>query len=98
MVGLFVEAEITGRSVADVYKLPRSALRNGDRVLIVDGDSRLRQIGVEVLRTDYDSVYVAAGLEGGEQVCVSPIETFVDGLLVEVVTEDDPEDKLAVNE
>ena len=87
VVGLFVEAEITGRTVNDVYKLPRSALRNGDRVLIVDADDRLRQRQVEVLRTDYDSVYVATGLEAGQRVCVSPIDTFVDGLLVEYVEE-----------
>lgn len=87
VVGLFVEAEITGRTVSDVYRLPRSALRNGDRVLIVDADDRLRQRPVEVLRTDYEYVYVAAGLEAGQRVCVSPIDIFVDGLLVEIVEE-----------
>jgi hypothetical protein len=70
-----------------VYRLPRSALRNGDRVLIVDADDRLRQRPVEVLRTDYEYVYVAAGLEAGQRVCVSPIDIFVDGLLVEIVEE-----------
>jgi RND family efflux transporter MFP subunit len=87
VVGLFVKAEITGRTVNDVYKLPRSALRNGDRVLIVDADDRLRQRQVEVLRTDYDFVYVATGIEAGQRVCISPIDTFVDGLLVESVEE-----------
>ncbi|MGI9290866.1 MAG: efflux RND transporter periplasmic adaptor subunit [Gammaproteobacteria bacterium] len=102
VVGLFVEAEIQGRTVNNVYRLPRSALRNGERVLIVDSESRLRQRSVDVLRTDYDSVYVDAGIEEGDQVCISPMETFVDGLLVEVVGEDaaseQREDKLAVNE
>ncbi len=87
VVGLFVEAEITGRTVSDVYRLPRSALRNGDQVLIVDADNRLRQRPIEVLRTDYDYVYVATGLEGGQRVCVSPIDIFVDGLVVEIVEE-----------
>jgi hypothetical protein len=56
-------------------------------VLIVDADDRLRQRPVEVLRTDYEYVYVAAGLEAGQRVCVSPIDIFVDGLLVEIVEE-----------
>jgi RND family efflux transporter MFP subunit len=87
VVGLFVEAEINGRTVSDVYRLPRSALRNGDRVLIVDADDRLRQRPVEVLRTDYEYVYVVKGLDAGQRVCVSPIDIFVDGLLVEIVEE-----------
>lgn len=87
VVGLFVEAEITGRQIADVYRLPRSALRNEDQVLVVDADNRLRQRRVEVLRTDFASVYVAAGIAVGERVCVSPVDTFVDGLLVEAVEE-----------
>lgn len=101
VVGLFVDAEISGRRVADVFRLPRSALRNGDRVLIVDADNRLRQSAVEVLRTDYESVYVAAGIDAGDRVCISPMDTFVDGLLVEVVAGESAEaaaDKLAVNE
>jgi RND family efflux transporter MFP subunit len=98
VVGLFVEAVITGRTVKDVHRLPRSALRNNQRVLVVDADNRLRQREVEVLRTDYDSVYVTAGIANGERVCISPMETFVDGLLVEIVEDVRTKDKLAVNE
>lgn len=41
-VGLFVEAEIAGRSLPSAVRLPRSALRGGERVLIVDHEDRLR--------------------------------------------------------
>jgi len=85
VLGLFVEAEIEGRQVADVYQLPRSALRNDTHVLVVDSENRLRKRSVEVLRTDFSYVYVAKGIENGDRVCISPIETFVDGLLVEAV-------------
>ena len=40
-VGLFVEAEIRGRSIEDAVILPRSVLRTGDQVLVVDGDGRI---------------------------------------------------------
>ncbi|MEE4185566.1 MAG: efflux RND transporter periplasmic adaptor subunit [Gammaproteobacteria bacterium] len=85
VVGLFVEAEITGRRIADVYRLPRSALRNENQILVVDADNRLRQRQVDVLRTDFAAVYVAGGITPGERICVSPIDTFVDGLLVEAI-------------
>ena len=87
-VGLFVEAEIEGRSVDNVYRLPRSALRNNNNVLIADADNRLRRRTVEVLRTDFKSVLISDGLEAGDRVCVSPVEAFIDGLLVEIVPEE----------
>jgi multidrug efflux pump subunit AcrA (membrane-fusion protein) len=87
-VGLFVEAEIEGRSVDNVYRLPRSALRNNNNVLIADADNRLRRRAVEVLRTDFKSVLISDGLEAGDRVCVSPVEAFIDGLLVEIVPEE----------
>jgi RND family efflux transporter MFP subunit len=95
-VGLFVEAEIEGRTVDAVFRLPRSALRNEDDVLIADNENRLRRRKVEVLRTDFSSVYITDGLEAGDQVCVSPVEAFVDGLLVEVVAEPASAEHLAV--
>jgi RND family efflux transporter MFP subunit len=86
-VGLFVKAEIEGRSVDNVYRLPRSALRNDNNVLIADADNRLRRRAVNVLRTDFKSVLVSDGLEAGDRVCVSPVEAFIDGLLVEIVAD-----------
>lgn len=83
-VGLFVEAEIVGAQAEGVVVLPRSALRDGDQVLVVDREQRLRFRGVDVLRAERDHVYVRGGLEIGEQVCVSPIEAPVDGMKVRV--------------
>lgn len=83
-LGLFVEAEIRGRSVERVFRLPRTALRNSTDVLVVDDEDRLRQRRVEVLQTSFDSVLVSGGIEVGERICISPIDVFVDGLRVEV--------------
>jgi RND family efflux transporter MFP subunit len=95
-VGLFVEAEIEGRTVDNVFQLPRSALRNEDNVLIIDADNRLRRRKVDVLRTDFKSALISSGLQAGDRVCVSPVEAFVDGLLVEIVPDNTPAEKLAV--
>lgn len=95
-VGLFVEAEIEGRTVDNVFRLPRSALRNEDNVLIIDADNRLRRRKVDVLRTDFKSALISSGLQAGDRVCVSPVEAFVDGLLVEIVPDNTPAEKLAV--
>ena len=81
-VGLFVEAEILGVEFDDVVVLPRSALRGGDRVFVVDSGERLRFRDVDVLRLSRDEAYVKGGLERGERICVSPLEGAVDGMLV----------------
>jgi RND family efflux transporter MFP subunit len=83
-VGLFVEAEIFGTTAEDVVVLPRTALRGRDRVLIVDREDRLRFRDVDVLRVSRDEVLVHAGLESGDRVCVSPLETPMDGMQVRI--------------
>ena len=84
-VGLFVNADIEGLLVDDIVVLPRNALRNGNRVLIVDEDNRLHFRDIEPLRLYQDDVLIEAGLQAGERVCVSPMQTPIDGMLVNPV-------------
>ncbi len=89
-VGLFVEAEIQGRTVDDVVVLPRGALRSGDQVAVVDAEGRLRMRRVEVLRRDRDRVLIRSGLVSGEQVCTSPLPIFVEGMRVRIFGDEAP--------
>jgi len=81
-VGLFVHAEIRGQRVEGVIRLPRSAMRDNDQILVIDNDNRLRFRRVTVLRLEHDDVLISGGLENGERVCVSAIQTVVDGMHV----------------
>ncbi|MCY3963587.1 MAG: efflux RND transporter periplasmic adaptor subunit [Acidobacteria bacterium] len=86
-VGLFVDAEIVGRSVDSVFEVPRGALVGADRLWFVE-DGRLMLRGVEILRSDPDVAIVSGGLASGDLVSLTILETAVDGMLVtpEVVT------------
>ena len=86
-VGLFVNADIEGLLVDDLVVLPRNALRNGNRVLVVGDDNRLEFRDVEPLRLFQDDVLIRAGLTAGERVCISPMQTPIDGMLVNPVGE-----------
>lgn len=86
-VGLFVQAEVLGRSVENVVVLPRSALRGQDQVLVVDEKNRLRFREVAILRSDTDRVILHSGLTTGERVCISPLEAVVDGMRVRILGE-----------
>lgn len=85
LVGMFVQAEIQGRLIDDLVRLPRSSIRDPDQVLVVDADNRLRFRQVTVLRVEDDEVLISAGLEDGELICVSPLQTVVDGMRVQAV-------------
>lgn len=83
-VGMFVEAEILGRTVRDVVELPREALRGEHEVLVVGDAGRLRFRAVDVLRAGEETVLVEGGLERGERVVISPLDLAVDGMEVEI--------------
>ena len=81
-VGLFVNAEIQGFTADEIVVLPRTAMREGNNVLVVDNDNRLRLRAVEPLRLYQDEVFIKQGLRAGERVCISPLQTAVDGMPV----------------
>lgn len=82
-VGLFVEAEIMGRQVEDVVVIDRAALRDENQVLVIDEEDRLHFRNVDILRMDAETVIIDGGLENGERICVSPLETVVEGMKVQ---------------
>ncbi|MDE0952975.1 MAG: efflux RND transporter periplasmic adaptor subunit [Halioglobus sp.] len=84
-VGLFVDATIHGKTISNATVLPRSALRRGNQVFVVDEQDRLRFRTVNVLRLVDDQVYIGEGLSVGERVCVSALQSTADGMLVRVV-------------
>jgi multidrug efflux pump subunit AcrA (membrane-fusion protein) len=87
-VGLFVEAEIDGLALENVVVLPRSALRNGEYVLVVDTENRVHLRQVDVLRVYRDEVYITGGLRSGERVSVSMLQTVVEGMRVQPIEPD----------
>ncbi|MCZ6889033.1 MAG: efflux RND transporter periplasmic adaptor subunit [Gammaproteobacteria bacterium] len=86
-VGLFVNAEIEGVVADNVIELPRNALRNGNRVLIVDDDNRLFYRNIVPLRLYRDKVLIREGLNAGDRVCLSPLQTVIEGMRVKPLEE-----------
>ncbi len=87
-VGMYVEAEIAGRTARDVAVVPRSALRGRDRVLVVDAEDRLSFREIDILRATNDAVYVRRGLAEGDLVIVSPLDTPTEGMQVQLADAD----------
>lgn len=83
-VGMFVRAEIEGKSSGQVVSLPRSVMRGENRVLVVDPENRLRFREVEVFRMERDRVLVKSGISEDDRIVVSPLDNAIDGALVRV--------------
>lgn len=79
LLGSYVRVEIDAGRLHDVFEIPRTALREGDTVwLVEDGRLAVRPVTV-VFRRD-DAVLVSAGLEEGARIVVSPLASPVAGM------------------
>ena len=81
-VGLFVEAEIIGHKIGNVFVLPRSAIQANRQVYVIGKDNRLQFRDVEILRTVGEEVYITGGLNARETVCLSTVSNAIEGMLV----------------
>ena len=97
-VGMFVHAEITGHKIESIISIPRAAIRSDGRVLVVDADQQLRFREIDVLRTTDDTAYVQGGLQADETLCLSPLESVVDGMRIRIAASDEKSKKDASEE
>lgn len=88
-VGMFVDARLAGIELKEVIVLPRLALVDPTRVLVVTDESTVEFREVKVVRTSQESVVVSEGLKPGERVCVTALNAPVNGMEVLVAGEDD---------
>lgn len=84
-VGMFVSAEIEGIAEQAAYVMPRLALRNEDKVYVINAENHLEIRTVKVLSTSEDQVMVTSGVRQGEHVVTSTLPNAVDGMDVEPV-------------
>ncbi len=81
--GTFADVSIAGREIAEIFRIPRSALRLGDIVWEVEGDQlRLREL--EVLHTDRTHALVRGELGDRARIVTSSLEGVTDGMTVRV--------------
>lgn len=85
--GLFLEAEIKGKTVDNVFELPRYALRGSGEVYLKSKDGTLVTQEVTILKSDSSRAVITGGLTPGDQVATSPIAYFVENMPVEVVSD-----------
>lgn len=89
-VGLFVDARIEGRQLADAMSIPASALRAGDMVYLINDEGRLEIRSVSVAHSSAKGAIISAGLQPGEQVITSAIRNPVQGMAMVALNAKEP--------
>ncbi|MCB1279830.1 efflux RND transporter periplasmic adaptor subunit [Prosthecobacter sp.] len=99
-IGQFVEAEIEGEALDDVFVIPRSVARAGNEIILITKQNTLKRMFVEpIVGTDKHlviSASTAKGLKEGDVLCLTPIPFPADGARVTPVIDGrSPDQKVA---
>ncbi|MFW5876564.1 MAG: efflux RND transporter periplasmic adaptor subunit [Myxococcota bacterium] len=89
LLNSYVNVEIDAPPIDDVIQIPRTALRDGSRVYVMDEEGKLRIREVQLAWRQPDSVLVRSGLKEGEQLVVSRVPAPVEGMDLRTAKEDD---------
>ena len=82
--GMFCTVDIPGRTMRDVYRLPRQAVSFENKIYLVNADNRLKTVDVTVDRTEGESVYVGQGLNPGDTVILTRLIDPLENALLEI--------------
>ncbi|MDF1590096.1 MAG: efflux RND transporter periplasmic adaptor subunit [Desulfobacterales bacterium] len=81
--GMFCTVSIPGRTLENVFQLPREAVSFENTVHVVI-DSRLKTLPVEVARIDGETTYVSAGLKNGDTVITTRLIDPLENSLIDI--------------
>ncbi|MEK9633918.1 MAG: efflux RND transporter periplasmic adaptor subunit, partial [Opitutae bacterium] len=87
-IGQFVKLRLWGEKVR-VFVVPNSAFRTQDTLLVVNANDELRIRQVKTVCRQGKEVWVSAGLQSGERVCVTTIEVISEGMKVRIADRND---------
>ncbi|GHF82986.1 efflux RND transporter periplasmic adaptor subunit [Thalassotalea marina] len=77
--GSYVNAQIIGKQLAKAASVPRHLI-NKDKVAILNSESKLQFVHVDIVRQDGANVIISNGLSTGDKLIVSALDYPVDGM------------------
>lgn len=81
-IGLFVEAEINGKQLEDIFMIPNTALTPNEELLVLNQNDALEIRKVKVITRMKNYILVKEGIKAGERVVVSKLSIITNGMLV----------------
>ena len=92
-VGLFVNAEIAGKTLDDIKEIPRRALIEGNRAIVVMAGNKIAFRDLTIPRLTRATALVSGGLEAGDRVVLTRLSAPVVGMEVEIEKDPEKEDE-----
>jgi len=83
LLGSYVKVEIDAGELENALRVPRVALREGNRIWVVGDDRRLQILPATVLWREKETVLIANNLEDGQQLIVSDLRVALPGMEVD---------------
>ncbi len=90
--GMFCSVKIPGRTLHNVFRLPRQAVSFENTVHIIVKD-RLKTVPVSVVRVDGENAYVAGGINAGDMVVTTRLIDPLENALLEITNRSKKENK-----
>lgn len=87
LFGTFVSAELVSSNSHRQIRIPRAALKNGRKVVLVDEQNRIEFRALQIERAEQDYLYVSQGLREGERVVLTPVSALPAGSKVRIAQE-----------
>ncbi len=81
--GMFTDVKIQGKKLTGVFRVPRYVVHNNDEIW-VEREGKLHIEKVEIIRMDVKYAYIGSGLEDGDVIITSPLDTVTDKMSVRV--------------
>ncbi len=88
--GTFVKADVTGRRLDNIWKLPGSAFSQKGEIWYIAKDNTLATFSATPLFSDAESVYISppeALVSQSQQIVVHPLSSYLKGMVVNPVEE-----------
>lgn len=82
--GSYINAKIVGRDIASAAVVPRHLVIKG-QVAILDVESKLQYVDINIVRQQGSNVIVSSGLADGDRLIVSALDYPVDGMKLALV-------------
>jgi len=86
--GQFVNVELQGKVLTNVYKIARKALRSNNTIWLADNDNRLVIQPVQVIRRERDSIIIKPDVTHGERLILSALSGVAEGSLLRPETQE----------
>jgi len=90
--GMFCSVKISGKTIHNVFRVPRQAVSFENTVYIANGN-RLKTVPVKVARVEGENAYVAEGLNVGDMVVITRLVDPLENALLEIANKSQKENQ-----